>query len=295
MLGDHVIEGRAAAGGHVAALARNLFGFLRFIIGRRVRTEGNLHRVGKAQILKRANHLAHAHAAELALDRRGKAGVHLLGLIADRLDDVRDHGDVGDGRERAGDGAVAAGNALAVIDERAAVLFIDGNRVHWAGAHAGAARIGDGVIRARLGAHAALAALIRVDDRALMGHGNRAETAGLQTALGHTVLAVAGDGIALQGAALARAVHDGNGFVGKGVVVFAVIDGRAAAGPIHAVAQHLALTVDAAAIRGLASVRHDFQRNKFLMGFQRAFKAILGDMHEHLALTVNTLDHIFPP
>mgnify|MGYP001635231994 CR=1 FL=1 len=186
-------------------------------------------------------------------------------------------------------------NALAVIDERAAVLFIDGNRVHRAGAHAGAARIGDGVIRARLGAHAALAALIRVDDRALMGHGNRAETAGLQTALGHTVLAVAGDGIALQGAALARAVHDGNGFVGKGIVVFAVIDGRAAAGPIHAVAQHLALTVDAAAIRGLASVRHDFQRNKFLMGFQRAFKAILGDMHEHLALTVNTLDHMFPP
>lgn len=136
----------------MAALARNLFGFLRFIIGRRVRTEGNLHRVGKAQILKRANHLAHAHAAELALDRRGKAGVHLLGFIADRLDDVRDHRDVGDGRERAGDGAVAAGNALVVIDERAAVLL--STEIASTGRSARrAARIGDGVIRARLGAH----------------------------------------------------------------------------------------------------------------------------------------------
>ena len=128
-----------------------------------------------------------------------------------------------------------------------------------------------------------------------MGHGNRAESAGLQAALRHAVLAVAGDGVALQGAALAGAVHNGDRLIGEGIVVFAVVHGRAAAGPIHAVAQHLALTVDAAAIRGLASVRHDFQRNKFLMGFQRAFKAILGDMHEHLALTVNTLDHMFPP
>ena len=295
MLGDHVIESRAAAGGHVAALARNLLRLLRFIIGRRVRAEGNLHRVREAQMLKRADHLADAHTAELALDGRGEAGVDLLLFVADGFNDVRNHGNVGDGGERTGHGAVAAGNTLIIIDERAAILFIDRDRVHRAGAHAGTARIGDGVIRARLRAHAALAALIRVDDRALMGHGNRTEAAGLQAALSHAVLAVAGDGIALQGAALAGAVHDGDGLIGEGIVIFAIIDGRAAAGPIHAVTQHLAFAVDAAAMRGLASVRHDFQRNELFMGFQRAFKAIFRDVDEHLALTVNTLDHIFPP
>ena len=128
-----------------------------------------------------------------------------------------------------------------------------------------------------------------------MGHGNRAETAGLQTALSHTVLAVAGDGIALQGTALARAVHDGNGFVSKGVVVFAVIDGRAAAGPIHAVAQNLALAIDAAALGRLTAMRNKLQRDMILMLIQRAFKAILSDIGQHLTLTVNTLNHDIPP
>ncbi len=116
MLGDHVVEGRAAARGHVAALARDLFGLLRLVIGRRVRAEGNLHRVGKAQMLQRFNHLADADAAELSLDGRRKAGVNLFAFIANRLDDIRNHRDIGNRGERAGDGAVAAGDALGVID-----------------------------------------------------------------------------------------------------------------------------------------------------------------------------------
>ena len=295
VLGDHVVEGRAAARGHVAAFARDLLGLLRLIVGRRVRAEGHLHRVGKAQTLERLDHLAHVHAAELPLDGGREAGVDLLLFIANGLDDVGNHRHIGNRGERAGDGAVAAGDALVVVDGRAAILLIHRDRVHRAGAHAGTARVCDGVVRAGLRAHAALAALVRVDDRTLMGHGNRAEAAGLQAALRHAMLAVAGDGVALQGTALAGAVHNGDRLIGEGIVVFAVVHGRAAAGPVHAVAQHLALAVDAAAVSRLAAVRHDFQRNELLMSLQRAFKAIFRDVHEHLALAVNAINHTFPP
>lgn len=99
-----------------------------------------------------------------------------------------------------------------VVDGRAAVLLIHRDRVHRAGAHAGTARTRWRHV-AGLRAHAALTALVRVDDRALMGHGNRAESAGLQAALRHAVLAVAGDGVALQGAP-AGAVHNGDRLIG---------------------------------------------------------------------------------
>ena len=281
----HVVERRAAAGGHVAALARDLLGLLRLIIGRGVRAQGDLHRPGKAQLRQRDDHLAHAHAAELPLDGWGEAGVDLP-TLADVVDHVADHGDVGDGAERAGDRAVAAGDALAVVDGRAAVLLVHGDGVHRAGAHAGTARIGDGVVGAGLRAHAALAALVRVNDRALMRHDDRVEAAGLHAALGHAVLAVAGDGVALQRAALAGAVDDGDRLVGE-VVVLAVVDGGAAAGPVHAVAQNLALAVDAAAVGRLTAVRNELQRNVVLVLVERALEAVLGHGHQGAVLHVD--------
>ena len=278
----------------MTAFAGDFFCLLRLVIRRCIRAERNLHRVVKAKLLQRFNHLADADAAELSLNGRRKAGINLFAFIPNRLDDIRNHRNIGNRGERACHRAVAAGDALGIINGSAAVLLIDRNRVHRAGTHAGTACIGNRVIRTRLRTHATLTALIRIDDSPLMGHGDSTEAACLHAALRHAVLAVAGHGITLERTALACAVHDGNRLIRAGILD-SVIYGRASACPVHAVAQNLALAIDAAALGRLTAMRNKLQRDMILMFFQRAFKAILGDIGQHLALTINTLNHDIPP
>ena len=295
VLFHHVVKRRTAAGGHAAALPGDFLGLLGFIIGRGIRADRDLHHVIKAEQLDGLHHFAHAHAAELAFNRRRKAGIHFQILVLDIRDDIRNHRYIGNRAKRTGNRAVSAGDALGIVDGCAAVALIHGNRINRAGAHAGTARVCDGVVRAGLRTHAALAALVGINNRAVVRHGNRIKVAGLHALLRNAVLAVAGHGVTLKRAALTGAVHDGNRFVRVDISVIS-IDGRLTAGPCHAVSENFALPVYAAAIRRLTAVRNDFQRNKIFMFFQCAFVAVLGNRRQNVFFPIDflVLAHALP-
>ena len=74
-----------------------------------------------------------------------------------------------DRSERAGVNALSAADALFLIDDTYAV-FIIGNRVNRARSLARTDQVGNGAIRARIGAHTAFLTFVRINLRSVVAH-----------------------------------------------------------------------------------------------------------------------------
>ena len=68
--------------------------------------------------------------------------------------------------------------------------------------------MGDGVVRAGVGAHAALLTLVGIDVGPALAHGDGAELTGVLTGLSHTFAAVVGHGVGGDGTLLAGRADD---------------------------------------------------------------------------------------
>jgi hypothetical protein len=103
--------------------------------------------------------------------------------------------------------AVAAVDALGLVDHADAVLVIvDGT--DRAGSLAGSDQVGDGTVRAGLGAHAAFLTLLGIDMRSVLSDSDGAETAGIQAGFAHAQTAVVGYGIGGQRTLFAGCTDD---------------------------------------------------------------------------------------
>ena len=156
---------RTAGSRHERQLLRYfLYKVLGLLCGAQVRADGNLDNIGKAEALHRGTQLARCHLrAELADKRRCDSGVDTLARLngADHLEDLRL---VCDRAERAVYKALAAGNALLIINIGSAIaVAVDG--IHAAGCRARALLTDDGVILTDIHAAAALDALLLIDNR----------------------------------------------------------------------------------------------------------------------------------
>ena len=106
--------------------------------------------------------LVRRHARAELSDERRRDGRDDLMAVLDGVDRLEDLALVDDGAERTVDQAHAAGDALVVVDLRAAVLVgMDG--IHAAAGCARALQLVDGVVRAGLHAASALDALVLID------------------------------------------------------------------------------------------------------------------------------------
>ena len=134
-----------------------------------VAAAGDLVDLGEAHLLEGGVELA-GLGGEEAVDGRGDEGDDLLAL-GDGVDHVGDLVALHDGREGAGLDALAAADALLVVDGDAAVVGLaDG--AHGAGVGAGQGHLDDGVVTADLGALAAVDAEVVGDRRAAVAHLN---------------------------------------------------------------------------------------------------------------------------
>ena len=187
----HHRPGRTAGRRH----ERQLFGdlldeVLRLLRRTQVGADRDLDDVGEAELLHRGAQLARRNlGAELTDERRRYGSVNALACLnrSDHLEDLRL---VRDRAERAVDQTLSAGNALVVINIRAAVL-VRVDSVHAAGRGARALLMVDGLVRAYIDAAAALDALILIDD-GLAGErvdGDRALRADLDARTRHAALA----------------------------------------------------------------------------------------------------------
>ena len=185
---------RAAGGCHERQLFGNFLDeVLRLLRRAQVGTDGDFDDVGEAELLHRGTQLARRDlGAKLADERRRNRRVNALACLngANHLENLRL---VCNRAERAVYQALAAGNALVVVDIRAAVCVrVDG--VHAAGSGARALLVIDGLVGAYIDAAAALDALFLVDD-GLAGErvdGNRALGADLDARTRHAALADVG-------------------------------------------------------------------------------------------------------
>ena len=111
----------------------------------------------------------------LADDGRGDDGIDTVACVVLRLlkelDDVKYQAAVADGAEGALVDASAAGDALAVVDNRL-VLVVDADGFHFAALHAGTFLGDDGAIGTGLGTLAAFDALGLVDDAPVVDNGD---------------------------------------------------------------------------------------------------------------------------
>ena len=156
---------RTAGSRHERQLLRYfLYEVLGLLCGAQVSADGNLDNIGKAEALHRGTQLARCHLrAELADKRRCDSGVDTLARLngADHLENLRF---IGNRAERAVYKALAAGNALLVINIGSAIaVAVDG--IHAAGCRARALLTDDGVILTDIHAAAALDALLLIDNR----------------------------------------------------------------------------------------------------------------------------------
>ena len=156
---------RTAGSRHERQLLRYfLYEVLGLLCGAQVRADRDLNNIRKAEALHRGTQLARCHLrAELADKRRCDSGVDTLARLngADHLEDLRL---VCDRAERAVYKALAAGNALLVINIGSAIaVAVDG--IHAAGCRARALLTDDGVILTDIHAAAALDALLLIDNR----------------------------------------------------------------------------------------------------------------------------------
>ena len=156
---------RTAGSRHERQLLRYfLYEVLGLLCGAQVSADGNLDNIGKAEALHRGTQLARCHLrAELADKRRCDSGVDTLARLngADHLENLRF---IGNRAERAVYKALAAGNALLIINIGSAIaVAVDG--IHAAGCRARALLTDDGVILTDIHAAAALDALLLIDNR----------------------------------------------------------------------------------------------------------------------------------
>ena len=215
---------RLFAGGHVGDK------FLRLLHRADVRAAGHLIDVRKADLAQCGAHLFRGgQRAKLSDKGRSHLGDDLVAAL-DGLNQLEDLGLVRDGAERAADQALAAGDALVVVDFGAAVLVaFDG--VDAAGGRAGALAFDDGRIGAGLGAAAALDALGLVNLGAAVDDADRLDRADHRAGVGQAVAAQVGDGVA---GLLAGVAGEGNDVderrfikhVGDGAVVHSLRNRR---------------------------------------------------------------------
>ena len=212
MLGElhlgHDRPGGAAGGAHERHLVGNLVDEVAGLLhGAQVGAERDLLHAGEAELLERlAQFVDVALAAELADEGRGDLGDDLL-PPTDGVDDLEDLALVGDGAERAVHEALAAGDALVVVD-LGATLLIGADGVHAAGGGAGALVVMDGRVRAHRGAAAALDALGLVDVGLAVHKGDRALGADLAAGMRHAALARIAHAVDVVLAGVAREADD---------------------------------------------------------------------------------------
>lgn len=105
---------------------------VRFFDGAEVRADGDFIDVLEAELLERLDEdFRGSQRAELSDEGRSDFGVDFLVLLQ-RQRELEDLRLVGDGAERAVDQTQTAGDALVVVDDRAALL-VRSDRVHPAG------------------------------------------------------------------------------------------------------------------------------------------------------------------
>ena len=168
MLVNHIDE-RGAAGCRLALSGLHRLGpLVRLGCGRQIAAQSYLEQIGKACLFERSSPGIHRDVlAILSLDGRCDHGVDLLSC-ADHIDDIDDKSLRSDRAERARMNAVAALNALALINLAESGFRIHRNSADRAGLLAGTDQIHNGPVRAGAGAHTALLALRRINMRPVL-------------------------------------------------------------------------------------------------------------------------------
>ena len=138
--------------------------------------------------------------------------------------------------------AVTALDALALIDHADAVVIVS-DRSDRAGLLAGADQVCDGAVRAGLGAHTALFALIGIDMGPALTDGDRAEFTGVDARFTHTQTAVVCYCISGKRTFLTRGTNDLNDILGLGNSVRALCQRQ-----IDSLLDQLSLFVHAATV-----------------------------------------------
>ena len=175
--------------------------------GAQVGTDGNFDHVVEADGLQGRLELAGGGQAGELVDEGGSHQSVDAVAAVEALDQLIDLALVGNGAERAVDQALAAGNALAVVDLSTAQLVgVDGT--HAAGRSAGTLSLDDGVVGADADAAAALDALVLIDDGTAALPGDGLLGADLHAGVCQTALAQVGDLDQLFGAAVAGELDD---------------------------------------------------------------------------------------
>ena len=211
----HDAPGRAAGGAHPFLFRRHLFQKVPgFLDGAQVGAHRHFVDPGKAHFLHGFLNLFRVDpGAELSHKGGSHGGDHLVAPL-DGLDQLEDLALVGNGAEGAVDDALAAGDALVVVDG-AAAQFVAGDSAHAAGGFAGTFLLDDGVVGTDLHALAALDALIRVDVAAAVVLVDGLFGADFHTGPGQTSLAAVGDPHLGPGAGVAG---DGDDVHQRGIV-----------------------------------------------------------------------------
>ena len=222
----HGVPGRAAGGGHEGLVGRDVFHkVLGLLHGADVRTDGNLHHIGKAQLPQGGYQLGEGDIlAKLPGKGRGENGNHLVPLHngAHHLVNLAF---VHNGTKGAADQTLAAGHAFLLVDGGPAVL-VRPDGIHSAGRLAGPLQVDNGVVGAGLGAFAAADALGRVDAALAVDEGDGLPGAHLLAGGGQTVLAHVRHPVPVGGAGVAGIGND----VHQGRLIVLLGDG----GMVHA-------------------------------------------------------------
>ena len=199
---------RRAAGSRERAL---LLPLLRLVVQGDVCAERRLDHLVESELAHARHDLFDLRVLELADDGRRNDRIHMVFGVVFRLfqnvDAVHDERLVDNGAERALIHAGAAGDALAVVDDRLFILA-DGDRLDLAGVDARALLRDDGSVRACLGTLAALDALALVDDRLVVDDLNGSPRAYLLAAVYDAAAAGGRDEDAADGAFVAGDVDD---------------------------------------------------------------------------------------
>ena len=175
--------------------------------GAHIRAYGYLHHPVEAQQLHSGGEFFRGGMlAELTDEGGGHNGDDLVAL-EDGLNHLENLALVHDGAEGAADQALAAGNALVLVDHRPAVL-IGADGIHAAGSLAGPLHVDDGVVGAGLGTFAALDALTLVNAALAVDEGDGPLGADLLAGGGQAVLAVFRHPVLVGGAGVAGVGDD---------------------------------------------------------------------------------------
>ena len=189
VLAHHVDESRAAGGGHLLAFLHRLAPLCSLIRRSHISAKANLDHIGKADLLQCITDSSHADIlTELSLGCRSAHCVYFFAVL-DVLNDLRQISLGSDCAERAAVDAVAAADALGLIDFTVAIL-IEGNGSDRTGLLAGTNQMHNCAIRTGLCAHTALLALVGINVRTEFTDGNCTKLTGIQTGLSKTETAV---------------------------------------------------------------------------------------------------------